>query len=180
MARLVLGQQTSPGPCAPPPSSRRRWLRRRLDSRRAEGRGQRPGGGPLRQDPDVPAAAATARTAGTAAALRLDALRTLRAEGGTGPCTPGPDPDPPPRQPKPDLGTLARVEVGNSTGYTSVRACASWLSPLPVTASNPRDRSPTAFVACSVCLPRSSRPFHPHQHRTHFCFPNPTRKSTEN
>lgn len=104
----------------------------------------------------------------------------LLKEGGTGPGTPGPDPDPPPRQPKPDLGTPARVEVGNSTGYTSVRACASWLSPLRVTASNPRDRSPTAFVACSVHLPRSSRPFHPHQHRTHFCFSNPTRKSTEN
>ncbi|XP_021006679.1 wiskott-Aldrich syndrome protein homolog [Mus caroli] len=41
---------------------------------------------------------------GTAAALRLDALRTLRVEGGTGPGTPGPDPDPPPRQPKPGLG----------------------------------------------------------------------------
>lgn len=82
VARLVLGQQTSPGPCAPPPSSRRRWLRRLLDSRRAEGRWQRRGGGPLRRDPDVPAAAAAARTAGTAAALRLDALRTLLAEGG--------------------------------------------------------------------------------------------------
>lgn len=131
VARLVPGQQTSPGPCAPPPSSRRRWLRRRSDSRRAEGRWRRRDDVPLRRDPDVPAVAAAARTAGTAAALRPDALRTLRAEGGTGPSTRGPDPDPPPRQPNPGLATPAQVEEGNSTGDPGVPACASWLSPLP-------------------------------------------------
>lgn len=50
----------------------------------------------MRRDPDVPAAV-TARTEGTAAALRPDVLLTLRADGGTGPGTRGPDPDPPPR-----------------------------------------------------------------------------------
>ncbi|XP_031224823.1 uncharacterized protein LOC116089393 [Mastomys coucha] len=104
VARLVPGQQTSPGPSAPPPSSRRRWLRRRPDSRRAQGRGRRRGGVPLRRDPDVPTAAPAARTGRMAAALRPDALRTLRAEGGTGPGTPGPDPDRPPRQSKPRAG----------------------------------------------------------------------------
>lgn len=49
---------------------------------------------PVRRDPDVPAAAVAARTAGTAAALRPDVLRTLRTQEGTGPGTLGPVPDP--------------------------------------------------------------------------------------
>lgn len=61
-------------------------------------------------------------------------------------------------------GTPAQVEVGNSTGEPGVRACASWLSPLSRTASQPqrpqlgRIRSLLcAFTPSSVARVRSTR-----------------------
>lgn len=183
MARLVPGQQTSPGPCAPPPSSRSRWLRRRPDSRRAEGRGRRRGGVPLRRDPDVPAAAAVAvRTAGKAAALRPDALRTLRVEEGTGPGTRGPVPDSRPCQPKTGSETPVGVEVGNSMEDSGVRACASWLSRLLALHPSPRPqprriRSLLCAYPCGLSFSvRSTRVSIAHTS----AFPNPPRKPTEN
>lgn len=58
----------------------------------------------------------------------------------------------------------ARVEVGNRTGDPGVRACASWLSPLPGTASQPQRPQPRrissllcAFTPSSVARAPSTR-----------------------
>lgn len=131
---------------------------------RAEGRGRRRDDVPLRRDPDVPAVAAAARTAGMAAAHRPDALRTLRAEGGTGPSSREPDPDPPPRQPNPGLGTPHRSKRVTPRGTRASQLVRPGFLLSPGTASQPQRPQPGrirsllyAFTPSSVARVRSTR-----------------------